>query len=273
MSKFAEISKITSTTLTQMKREGERIAMLTAYDSCFARLADQAGAEMLLVGDSVGMVFSGHENTLSVTLDQMIYHTQAVARAARRAFVVTDMPFMSYQVTPEEALRNAGRLVQEGRAEAVKLEGGASMATTISRIVTAGIPVVGHVGLTPQSVHIFGGFKVQGKGEMASRRVLADALAVQEAGAFAVVLEGIPATLAAEITRTLTIPTIGIGAGGDCDGQVLVMHDLLGLFDGFTPKFVKQYAQLGRDAEAAFGAYVREVKQQDFPTLAHSFQG
>ncbi|MBB5021053.1 3-methyl-2-oxobutanoate hydroxymethyltransferase [Desulfurispira natronophila] len=273
MSKVLELSKITTTALANLKAEGEKIAMLTAYDYTFARLADQAGMEVLLVGDSVGMVFSGLENTLPVTLDQMIYHTQAVARGSKRALVVADMPFMTYQVSPQQALQNAGRLVQEGRAEAVKLEGGAAMAATISAIVTAGIPVMGHVGLTPQSVHAIGGFRVQGKGHDAAQAVLEDALAVQDAGAFALVLEGIPASLGQQITQQLTIPTIGIGAGADCDGQVLVMHDLLGLFDEFTPKFVKRYASVGETVEKAFREYQSEVKSSCFPQPQNCFKG
>lgn len=273
MSKVLEVGKITTTAVMSMKAEGEKIAMLTAYDSSFARIADSAGIEILLVGDSVGMVFSGQPNTLSVTLEQMIYHTSAVSRGAKHALVVADMPFMTYQINPEEALRNAGRLVQEAGAEAVKIEGGRAMADTVRKIVGAGIPVMGHIGLTPQSIHTLGGFRVQGRGAEAADTLTADALALQEAGAFALVLEGIPASLGQRISRELRIPTIGIGAGPDCDGQVLVMHDLLGLFDDFTPKFVKQYALLGEQVAEAFRQYRTEVKQAVFPQPEHCFKG
>ncbi|MFI5217601.1 MAG: 3-methyl-2-oxobutanoate hydroxymethyltransferase, partial [Candidatus Limnocylindria bacterium] len=236
--------RVTVPLLGARKRRGERISMLTAYDFAFASLFDQAGIDVLLVGDSLGNVVQGQPTTLPVTLDETIYHTRLVARAARRALVVADLPFGSYQITSEEALRSAVRCVKEGGAQAVKLEGGRTVAETIARIAAAEIPVMGHVGLTPQAIHRMGGHRVQGRGESGRSRVLEDARAVEAAGAFAVVLEGMPAELAGEITRELSIPTIGIGAGVDCDGQVLVMHDLLGLSDG-VPSFVKQYANLG----------------------------
>jgi 3-methyl-2-oxobutanoate hydroxymethyltransferase len=262
---------VTAPALQQMKERGERIVMATAYDATFARMLDEGGADVLLVGDSLGMVVQGHASTLPVTVDHVVYHTQAVARGTRRAHVVADMPFMSYQVSPEEAVRNAGRLLAEGGAQAVKLEGGRSMAAVIRRIVAAGIPVMGHVGLTPQSVHAMGGFKVQGRTEDAAAQVLADAWAVARAGAYALVLEGIPDDLAARITRELPIPTIGIGAGLACDGQVLVCYDLLGLTAERTPRFVKRYDswyERGVDAASRFCA---EVRSGAFPAEEHSF--
>lgn len=245
--------------------------MLTAYDFTFARIFDTAGVDLLLVGDSLGNVVQGEETTLPVTLDESIYHTRLVVRGANRAMVVADMPFGSYQISPEDALRNAIRFVKEAGAQAVKLEGGSAMLQTTERIVTAGIPVMGHVGLTPQSVHTMGGLRVQGRGDHGRARVIEDAMAVQEAGAFAVVLEGIPSVLAREITGLLAIPTIGIGAGVDCDGQVLVMHDLLGLSD-WTPTFVKQYGNLGQAAAQAVRSYVDEVRSRKFPDEEHSYR-
>jgi 3-methyl-2-oxobutanoate hydroxymethyltransferase len=263
--------RVTVRTLAARKRRGERIAMLTAYDFAFARIFDQSGIDVLLVGDSLGNVVQGHETTLPVTLDEVVYHTRLVARACRRALVVGDMPFGSYQVSPEDAVRNAIRLVKDGGAQAVKLEGGLAVAGAIARIASAEIPVMGHVGLTPQAVHRMGGFRVQGRTEEERARVLADALAVQEAGAFAVVLEGMPAELAAEITRRLEIPTIGIGAGPHCDGQVLVLHDMLGLND-WTPSFVKQYADLGAAAAKAARAFAEDVAAQKFPAEEHCYK-
>ena len=263
--------KVTLHTLRKMKETGERIAMLTAYDSTFARLLDQAGADILLVGDSAGMVIAGHANTLPVTVDEMIYHTRAVARAAARAQVVGDMPFMSYQVSIEEGLRNAGRLVKEGGAEAVKLEGGAEYAELASRLTRVGIPVMGHIGLTPQSVHALGGFKVQGR-DGAGARVVEDlARALEQAGCYSLVLEGIPRDLARQVTEAVTIPTIGIGAGAECDGQVLVIYDLLGMNEAFRPRFVKRYEQLGVRIRTAVERYVGEVKDGLFPTEEYSF--
>jgi 3-methyl-2-oxobutanoate hydroxymethyltransferase len=244
--------------------------MLTAYDFAFARIFDQAGIDLILVGDSLGNVVQGHDTTLPVTLDEVVYHTRLVARACRRALVIGDMPFGSYQVSPEDAVRSAIRLVKDGGAQAVKLEGGVVVADAIARIARADIPVMGHVGLTPQSVHRMGGFRVQGRNADERARVLADAEAVQAAGAFAVVLEGMPVDLAAEITRNLEIPTIGIGAGPVCDGQVLVMHDMLGLND-WTPSFVKQYADLGAVAAKAARAYADDVVAQKFPAPEHGY--
>jgi 3-methyl-2-oxobutanoate hydroxymethyltransferase len=265
------MKKVTITHLQQMKQQGQRITMLTCYDATFSRLLDDAGVDMMLVGDSLGMVVQGGQNTLGVTVEDIIYHSRAVARGARRAHVVGDMPFMSYQVSPEDALRAAGRILSEGNAESVKLEGGQEVAETVRRMVKAGIPVMGHVGLTPQSVHQMGGFVVQGRDEEGARKLVADARALQEAGAYALVLEGIPQALAAAITERLRIPTIGIGAGPGCDGQVLVLQDLLGLNPDFKPKFVKRYLQ-GHDlVKGAVGEYLTEVRQGSFPDDAHSF--
>jgi len=247
------------------------ITMLTAYDFTFARIFDQAGIDVLLVGDSLGNVVQGCDTTLPVTLDEVLYHTKLVVRGASRALVVGDMPFGSFHVSSEDAVRNAIRFVKEAGAQAVKLEGGVAMAETVRRIAAAQIPVMGHVGLTPQSVNKLGGFRVQGRGDVGRMQVIEDALAVQEAGAFAVVLEGIPADLGREVTERLDIPTIGIGAGVDCDGQVLVMHDLLGLND-WAPSFVKQYADLGALASRAARAYVDEVRHRKFPDAKHSYR-
>jgi len=267
--------KVTVPDLQRMKEAGTKITALTAYDFPFAQIVDQAGVDVILVGDTLGMVVQGLDTTLPVTIDEIIYHCRMVARGRRRALLVGDMPFLSYQVSVEDALRNAGRLVKEGAVEAVKLEGGLPMAPTIRALTAVDIPVMAHIGLTPQSVHRMGGHKVQGRrrgrGPGERERLLADALAVEEAGAFAVVLEGIPLDLAEEITLRLTIPTVGIGAGVHCDGQILVLHDLLGLFDRFVPKFVKRYAELGRAAGDAVGEYVREVQKGAFPDDAHSF--
>lgn len=266
------MSRLTTLQIASMKAEGERIAMVTAYDATFARLIDQTGADVLLVGDSLGMVVQGHQTTLPVTMDHMVYHTQAVVRGSERALVVADLPFMSYQASIADALRNAGRLLAEGGCQAVKLEGGERCAATIAALVAAGVPVMGHVGLTPQSVNVFGGYKVQGRGGEAATQVLRDARAVAEAGAFGVVLEIVPGDLAAEITEALSIPTIGIGAGARCDGQVLVCYDLLGLNEGFSPKFLKRYAELGADAREATRRFVDDVKAGTFPADEHTFQ-
>lgn len=262
---------VTVPRIVKMKRDGHRITMVTAYDATFARLFDEAGIDILLVGDSLGMVVQGHDSTLPVTVDEVIYHCRAVARGARRAHVVGDMPFLSWQLSPEDALRNAGRFLAEGGAQAVKLEGGVDAAPTIERIVHAGIPVMGHVGLTPQSVHAMGGFRVQGKTQEAARRVLRDAKAVAKAGAYALVLEGIPTDLAARITAAVNIPTIGIGAGPHCDGQVLVCYDMLGLTPDLRPRFVKRYAELFEEGVAAARRYRDEVRSGAFPTDEHSF--
>jgi 3-methyl-2-oxobutanoate hydroxymethyltransferase len=263
------------TDLARMKAARTPITMLTAYDYPFARIFDQAGIDVLLVGDSLGMVVQGAESTLPVTLDEIIYHLRMVTRARRRALVVGDLPFLSYQISIEQALRSAGKLIKRGGAEAVKLEGGITMAETIRRIVDVDIPVMGHIGLTPQSVHRMGGHRVQGRrdgnGPGCRQRLLEDAVAVEQAGAFAVVLEGIPAELAHDITQRLSIPTIGIGAGPDCDGQVLVMHDMLGLSESFIPRFAKPYASLWRDSVAAADSYIREVRERAFPGPEHCY--
>lgn len=264
-------NKVTVPEIRKMKERGEKITALTAYDYTFARILDQAGVDILLVGDSLGSVIQGQTSTLPVTMEDMIYHTRAVVRGTGRALVVADMPFLSFQISVEEAKRNAGRFLQEAGAEAVKIEGGVAMLETIEAIVRIGIPVMGHVGLTPQSIHRFGGYKVQGKEKQQGEAVLKDALAVEQAGAFSVVLESIPMDLAQEITRRLTIPTIGIGAGVNCDGQVLVIHDMLGLFDLYTPKFVKRYADLKGKMTEAVKSYIAEVREQKFPDEEHSF--
>jgi 3-methyl-2-oxobutanoate hydroxymethyltransferase len=264
-------AKITAPAVVALKRKGEPITVVTAYDFPTARFADQAGVEILLVGDSVGTVMLGYESTLPVTMEDMLHHVRAVTRAKPSALVVGDMPFMSYQVSTEQAVANAGRLVQEGGADAIKLEGGARVADAVQRIVEAGIPVMGHLGLTPQSVLAFGGYKVQARGEADQERLLADARTLERAGCFSLVLEGIPARLGAAVSRELTIPTIGIGAGLQCDGQVLVTHDLLGLFHGHQPKFVRRYAELGAATRDAFARYVADVKARRFPSDAESY--
>jgi len=264
--------KITVPLIMKMKQRGERITCLTAYDYAFARILDDAGVEMLLVGDSLGCVVQGGANTLAVTMDEMIYHTRLVARGRKRALVIGDMPFLSYQIGRDDALRNAGRFFKESGAEAVKLEGGVAVQESIRAIVDAGMPVMGHIGLTPQSVHQFGGYKIQGREKERREALLRDAVAVEQAGAFAVVLEGIPQDLAGEISERLAIPTIGIGAGLQCDGQVLVIHDMIGLFDDFTPKFVKRYADVKQIMLGAVKEYIGEVKERKFPAAEHSFK-
>ena len=264
--------KNTAATFAAAKAKGEKLSMLTAYDYSTAKLEDESGINGILVGDSLGNVVLGYEDTVSVTMEDMIHHGAAVARGAKNALVVVDMPFMSYEVTVEEAVRNAGRLMKEGRAGAVKLEGGVRVAEQIRAIVKAGIPVMGHIGLTPQSINVFGGFKVQGKSEEAARALLADAKAVEEAGAFAVVIEAVPAALAQMITDTVSIPTIGIGAGAGCDGQILVYQDMLGMFSDFTPKFVKRYANVGEVMRDAFANYAAEVASGAFPTEEHTYK-
>jgi 3-methyl-2-oxobutanoate hydroxymethyltransferase len=258
--------------IQEMKQRGERIAMLTAYEYSIAKLLDAAGVPMLLVGDSLASVVLGYETTIHATMDDMVRHTQAVVRGTERALIVADLPFRSYQVSTEEALRNAGRLMREGGAGAVKLEGGVTVAETVRRVVDAGVPVMGHIGLTPQSVHQLSGHKVQGRTVSVATRLLADAEALEQAGAFGVVLEGIPAPLAAEVTRRLSIPTIGIGAGPECDGQVQVIHDLLGLFTDFVPRHAGQYAQLGEQIKDAVSRYADDVRAGSFPTAKHSFK-
>lgn len=261
-------SKITTTKLYQMKKEGRKITALTAYDHPFARMVDAAGIDMILVGDSLGMVVQGKDNTLPVTMDEMLYHTAMVARACERAMVVGDMPFMSYQSSRDVAVDNAGRFLKEAGAGAVKLEGGADVCDVIKAVVSAGIPVQAHIGLTPQSVHQMGGFKVQRDEE----RLMADALKVQDAGAFSVVLEGIPTPIAAKITRALTIPTIGIGAGPHCDGQILVLHDMIGINDRTLPKFVKQFADVGAVARKGLTDYAEAVRNGGFPSSEFEYK-
>jgi len=258
--------------IQRMKEDHERITVLTAYDYTFARLMDSAGIDMILVGDSVGSVVSGYDTTLPVTMDEMLYHTRAVVRGTSQALVVADMPFLSYQIDLRDARINAGRLIKEGFAEAVKLEGGENISETIAAVVAMDIPVMGHIGLTPQSVHRMGGYRVQGKSEEQARQLLADARAVEEAGAFAVVLECVPAKVAAEISSELSIPTIGIGAGPDCHGQVLVIHDILGLCEKYSPKFVKRFADVSGPIGEGIDAYIREVKDGSFPGPEHSFK-
>jgi 3-methyl-2-oxobutanoate hydroxymethyltransferase len=263
--------KITLHTLGRMKQRGERIAMLTAYDYPTAKLLDAAGLDVLLVGDSVGMVVLGYPTTLPVTMEDIIHHCRAVARGASRAMLVGDLPFMAYQVSREEAVRNAGRLLKEGNMEAVKLEGGREVADTVSAIVAAGIPVMGHLGLTPQAVHRMGGYRVQGRDPAQAERLKEDAQILEKAGTFSIVLEGVPAELAREITAASSIPTIGIGAGPHCDGQVLVTQDMLGLFDDLSPSFVKRYADLAPVLLEAFSRYREEVRAGTFPAPEHSF--
>ena len=262
---------VTTPEIIRRKNSGEKITALTAYDYTFAKLLDATDLDIILVGDSLGMVFLGQENTLSVTMDNMVYHTRAVKQGVKRALVVSDMPFMSYQVSIEQALKNAGRLIQDGGASGVKLEGGALMADRVRAISQAGIPVMGHIGLTPQSIHQFGGYKVQGKNYLDSKKIKQDAHDLQSAGVFALVLEGIPSGLAEEITAELKIPTIGIGAGAKCDGQILVLHDLLGLNQDFVPKFVKQYAQMANSLKDSVAKYIQEVKTESFPSQEHIY--
>ena len=253
------------------RKNGTPIAELTAYDYPWAKAVDAAGIDVVLVGDSLGMVVLGHPDTVSVTMDEMIHHTKAVVRGVERALVITDMPFGSYNSSIPAAINNATRILKEGRADAVKIEGGVSMAATVAAIVNAGIPVQGHIGLTPQTATSLGGFKVQGKSAQAAKQLLDDAKALEEAGCFSIVLEAIPAPLAERITQAISIPTIGIGAGPACDGQVLVIHDLVGLYDRFTPKFVKQFAAINEPIAAALAQYKAEVESRAFPTEAHSF--
>jgi len=262
--------RLTINKIQDMKKAGERITMLTAYDYSTAKLIDEAGVNLILVGDSLGMVMLGYETTVPVTIEEMLHHTKAVVRGTKNALITGDMPFMTYQVTAEEALRNAGRFMQEAGCQAIKLEGGATIAETVRKIVNAGIPVMGHIGLTPQSINQLGGHRVQGKTTDTARRLLGDALALQQAGAFAVVLELVPMQLAKLITSRLNIPTIGIGAGPYCDGEVQVIHDMLGWFTDFVPKHTKQYARLSDTIQTAVATYVSEVKSGAFPTDANT---
>lgn len=266
------MNKVTIHTLKKQKLAGQKICMVTAYDATFARVFDEAGADVLLVGDSLGMVVQGNDSTLPVTMDQMVYHSKAVTRGAKRAHVVGDLPFMSYQNSVDEAVRNAGRLIAEGNVGSVKLEGGAEFGDVISRIVRASIPVMGHIGLTPQSVHKMGGYVVQGRDEDTARKLVEDAVALEQAGCYALVLEGVPLELAKTITSRLSIPTIGIGAGKHCDGQVLVSYDLLGLNPSFKPKFVKRYVDGHATVTGAVQAFFSEVREGTFPDEDHSFR-
>ncbi len=264
--------KVTTLTLRQKKERGELITMLTAYDYPTAMAMDKAGVDAILVGDSLAMVVLGYENTLPVTMDEMLHHARAVARGAKTALLVGDMPFMSYQVSVEEAVRNAGRFLQQGGMDAVKLEGGRERAEAVRAITNAGIPVMGHIGLTPQSINQLGGFRAQGKTTLAAKRLVEDAQILEEAGAFSLVLESVPARLADLISKRISIPTIGIGAGVGCDGQVLVTHDLLGLFDRFTPKFVKKYANFHSEMQKAFADYIEDVETKRFPAAEHTVE-
>jgi 3-methyl-2-oxobutanoate hydroxymethyltransferase len=264
--------KVTTLTLRQKKDRGEPISMLTAYDYPTALAMDQAGVDVILVGDSLAMVVLGYENTLPVTMEEMLHHSRAVARGAKSALLIGDMPFMSYQVSVEEATRNAGRFLQQGGMDAVKLEGGRERAEAVRCITSAGIPVMGHIGLTPQSINQLGGFRAQGKTAIAARRLVEDALVLEEAGCFSLVLESVPARLAELISKKISIPTIGIGAGAGCDGQVLVTHDLLGLFDRFTPKFVKKYADFHHEMQRAFTDYIEDVETRRFPAQEHTVE-
>src|SRR5829696_4146490 len=268
----AEARPLSVLDLAAMKAAGRRIVMLTCYDAAFARLLEQADVDVLLVGDSLNQVLAGHDTTLSTTLDQMIYHAAAVRRGSRRALVFVDLPFLTYQVSTSEAIRNAGRVLQESGAHGVKLEGGRHMAETVGALVERGIPVVGHLGLTPQSVNALGGYRVQGREEKAADRLLADARALETAGACAIVLELVPASVAGRISQALAIPTIGIEAGPQCDGQVLVLHDMLGLNEQFAPKFLKHYAKLGDSVRSAVRTFATDVREGSYPGKEHSFE-
>jgi 3-methyl-2-oxobutanoate hydroxymethyltransferase len=265
------IKKITTSDLIEMKKKGEKITMLTAYDCLMASQLDECGIDLILVGDSVGNVLLGYENTIPVSMNEMIHHCKAVRRGVERAMVIGDMPFMSYQASAAEAVRNAGRFLKEAGVEAVKLEGGREVFLIIKRIVDSGIPVMGHLGFTPQSVYKFGGYGVRGKDEAQAKKMIEDAIGLEEAGAFSIVLEKIPAGLAKKITRKVNIPTIGIGAGVDCNGQVLVTHDMLGCFEKFKPKFSKRYAELGKEMKKCYMKYIEEVKNKKFPSDEHSY--
>ena len=264
-------AKITAATLRARKGTGERIAVVTAYDVVFAGLADRAGIDAILVGDSLGMVMQGERSTLGVTLDEMVYHCRIASRGVSRAHLIGDLPFMSYQASVEDGMRAAGRLIKEGHAESVKLEGGETVAELCRRLVQAGIPVMGHIGLTPQSIHQFGGFKVQGRTEAQRTQILADARALADAGAYAIVIEAVPHALAGEISRAVPAVTIGIGAGVDCDGQVMVMHDLLGLQPSWKPRFVRRYAEMGKAVGEAFAAYAADVRAGRFPAAEETY--
>jgi 3-methyl-2-oxobutanoate hydroxymethyltransferase len=271
MSVNSKIDKVSVPSILKMKADQEKIAVLTAYDTPTAEILDACGIDIILVGDSAGMVIAGYDKTLPVTMEMMVYHTQAVTRGVKRALVVADMPFLSYQTSIESAVRNAGRFLQEAGAEAVKLEGGQPIAKTIARLVSLGIPVMGHLGLTPQSINQFGSYHVIGTDEESSQQLLKNALLLQQAGVFSIVLEKIPAKVAQKISQKLDVPTIGIGAGPYCDGQVLVSHDMLGIFDKFRPKFVRRYAEIGQTMRAAFQKYIKDVKTEQFPSNDESY--
>ncbi len=271
MSQHSEVSKVTVPEIILMKARGEKIAALTAYDALMAGLLDQAGIDLILVGDSAAMVMAGHTTTLPITLEQMLYHVQSVRRGVSRALVVADMPFMSYQASLEEGIRNAGRFLKEGGAEAVKVEGGEPVVALVRRLVDFGIPVMGHLGLIPQSIHKFGSYRLQGKDPAIAKKLKREARMLEEAGVFSLVLEKIPADLARDISESLKIPTIGIGAGPHCDGQILVTQDMLGLFEAFQPKFVRRYAQLAQEMRRAFQAYIQDVREGRFPGPAETY--
>jgi len=271
MNKQTIIKKTTIKTLQKMKRSGEKITALTAYDSLFAGYLEEVGIDVVLVGDSVGMVYAGQETTIPVTIDDIIYHTKAVKRSVKNVLLVADMPFMSFQLNPEDTLKNAGKILKESGAESVKMEGGKEIVESISRCVNAGIPVMGHLGLTPQSIHKFGSYKVQAKSKKAKEKIIDDAISLQKAGCYAIVLEKIPALLAKEISELLDIPTIGIGAGKFTDGQILVTYDMLGMFEKFKPKFVRRYGELANEIKKSIGQYIKDVKDNNFPSEEESY--
>lgn len=271
MSAINNLKKVTAPSLTKMKEKGEKIAVLTAYDFLMANMLDDAGIDVILVGDSLGMVVLGFESTIQVTMEMMLHHVSAVKRGIKRALLVADMPFLSYQKNIDSAIENAGRFLQEAGAEAVKLEGGEIIAQTVSRLVKFGIPVMGHIGLTPQSINQFGSYHVVGKQKKIAQQVLKDAQILEDAGAFSIVLEKIPSELAKEISESIKIPTIGIGAGKNCDGQVLVSHDMLGLYEKMNPKFVRRYAELAKEIRSAFSNYIKDVKNNKFPAENESY--
>ncbi len=266
------MSRLTTRYFRNAKLEERKLVMVTCYDATFARLVEQADIDAILIGDSLGMVIQGHEHTLPVTLDEIIYHCRAVARGCRRPHLVGDMPFGTYQASLDQALENSTRLMKEGGVQAIKIEGGRERAELINQLTTAGVPVMGHLGLTPQSVHQFGGYRIQGRSDDAADRIIQDAKALQDAGCYSLVLEGVPATLAAHVTKALSIPTVGIGAGANCDGQILVLYDLLGLDERFNPKFLKKYSNMSKEVVDALAAYRHEVRDGAFPALAHSHQ-
>lgn len=266
-----ERKKITVPAIKKMKQKNEKITCLTAYDWCLASLLDSAGIELILVGDSASMVFAGNKTTLPATMDQMMYHSQVVSRGVEYGLVITDMPFLSYQISPETALKNAGRFIKECEVEGVKIEGGEYIAETVRKIVNSGIPVMGHLGLTPQSIHQFGSYKTQGKDKKTAKKLVKDANILEEAGVFSIVLEKIPAAVAQEVTLSVSVPTIGIGAGPYCDGQILVTHDMLGLFETFKPKFARKYADIGPEIKKSVEKYIQDIKNNKFPDQKESF--